>query len=94
MLTSIEFNNQFSFKAGKIENVIREWTLSSEFAGFELPATKMLPEPMLDIGGCIAKLALQLGIADFLIRLTLHVHFHVICEQHHPHPTLPLKVRA
>src|SRR4029453_2451820 len=87
MLTTVQFDDNGSLEAHEIQNVIGERVLPTKFAVLDLPAAQALPKHMLSIRRCIAQPALQPWSENRLLRLS----FHDACQQHHPHPTLPLK---
>jgi len=75
VLAAIQLDNDFSGKTYEVEDVVLVRMLPSEPGIVELLATQVLPKDVLSIGGCVAKLALQLCLKDLVACLSVHGRF-------------------
>ena len=71
VLAAIQLDNNFSGKTDEVEDVVLVRVLPSELGIVQLLPTQVLPKYVLCIGGCIAKLALELCLKDLVVCLSV-----------------------
>src|SRR3989338_2704718 len=86
MLSSIQFDRDLLFRTIKVENILADRKLSSEFQIHQIPATKMRPQQSLDI----SLLLTQVSRVRLERRIVLVSH---TTNTQRPHPTLSYEER-
>jgi hypothetical protein len=56
MLPAVQLDDQPFFQTDKIDNVLSQWLLATEFETLDLPKTKFSPEQPLGVGGVFPQL--------------------------------------
>src|SRR3546814_11415299 len=72
MLSSIEFDHDFSLKTREIQDVVTEGMLPPEFCSVDLPAPQGLPQLAFGVGRVASQDALALVAPDSLAGLAFH----------------------
>ena len=55
MLPAVQFDDEFLFETDKVDNVISDGLLASEFEALRLFGAQMLPQQSLGVGGVFAQ---------------------------------------